>query len=219
MVGGLLWGWLYLTSPQTLPLKSVKVQASFKHIDALALQKVIAPYARGGFFSINIGKLREQLKQLPWVKQVSIWRVWPDTLEVSVVEKQAVARWGHDDLLSADGEIFQPVRSTFPSELPQLNGPQDQAQEILAKYQEMSKLLVSKGLGIVKLDLSDNRAWQLLLDNKMQLILGREEVIPRLKRFMFVYPKIFTPKGKQAETVDLRYGNGIAVRWKDQAMK
>jgi cell division protein FtsQ len=48
----------------------------------------------------------------------------------------------------------------------------------------------------------------------LRLLLGKGINNERLERFISVYPKLLGEKIAQVDSVDLRYTNGFAVRWK-----
>ncbi len=53
----------------------------------------------------------------------------------------------------------------------------------------------------------------LLLNNGTKILIGRKDSLPRLQRFVKVYPEIFKTPQAQAESIDLRYDNGLSVKW------
>ncbi len=56
--------------------------------------------------------------------------------------------------------------------------------------------------------------WSMHLDNDVELMLGENDATGRLLRFVAVYPKILTAKNHSARRFDLRYGDGVAVKWR-----
>jgi cell division protein FtsQ len=68
------------------------------------------------------------------------------------------------------------------------------------------------GLQVTKLVLSPRHAWQLRLSNGMVLELGREDMQQRLARFVEAYPYSLAAIQSRVKYVDLRYGNGFAVK-------
>mgnify|MGYP002626061203 CR=1 FL=1 len=74
-------------------------------------------------------------------------------------------------------------------------------------------MLEEVNVSITDLVLSDRLAWRLTLNNNIELLLGREEPMKRLTRFITLYHNIETQKDRRAEKVDLRYPHGFAVQW------
>ncbi|MCS5558725.1 MAG: cell division protein FtsQ/DivIB, partial [Oceanospirillaceae bacterium] len=55
---------------------------------------------------------------------------------------------------------------------------------------------------------------QLQLDNGIVLVLGRQEIIPRLQRLMKIYHTQLTAIAGSVERIDGRYPHGISVAWR-----
>src|SRR5438045_9691451 len=59
--------------------------------------------------TFDVGGGRAGIEALPWVKQATIKKLYPDTLQVSVVERHPFAIWQHDDkiaLIDRDGAVI-----------------------------------------------------------------------------------------------------------------
>ncbi len=67
----------------------------------------------------------------------------------------------------------------------------------------------------MRLVVTDRRAWQMTLDNGIELRFGRGDVDALLDRFARVYLRVLSASATRIAAVDLRYTNGFAVRWKD----
>lgn len=196
------------------PINVVKVNANYQHVTRPQLKSIITPFVASGFFSIDIYALKDRLESLPWVEEVTISRRWPDIVDIRLIEQQAVARWGSRGVLNPNGLVFFPALATISSELPMLDGPKGYEKRLLQEYRIMSHILNGRGLYITELDMADRWAWAVHLSNGVTLLLGREKKIARLRRFLDVYQTVFGDKFNRVEVVDLRYSNGMAVRWK-----
>ncbi|OGT34252.1 MAG: hypothetical protein A2W28_07010 [Gammaproteobacteria bacterium RBG_16_51_14] len=210
----LVWGAYLLSNPATLPIKQVRIEGEFFRLAPDRLKIMVTDKVRGGFFNLNVDTVRNVLLANPWVKEVTVQRVWPDGLRVSVSEQVAVARWGQDGLLNPAGEYFAPERETFPDELPELYGPRGTEVLVLNRFDEIQKSLQDTGMKIKNVTLNERRAWQFELDNGIRVILGKTDFDLRLKRFRDLVPLGLSGKFSQTELVDMRYTNGFAVRWK-----
>ncbi len=210
------WGVAHLLDPDTLPIRSVRVEGDFVHLSARQVRAAVAPVARGGFFQVAVGQVMRAAQSLPWVDRVSVTRIWPDTLLIAVTEQTPLARWGEHELINRRGQRFAPPLDTFPAGLPQLRGPDGLETVLAARYYEMARVLAPVGLQIRELDQDERRSWRMLLDNGIELRLGRTEAYERLLRFVRLYPGTLAPQAEMVGQVDLRYTNGFAVRWKSQ---
>lgn len=195
------------------PIKAVKVYG-VQHIDQHVLQEILTPLVNKGFFGIDVGVIKEQLLQQSWISKVTVQRVWPDQVTVIVVEKLPVARWNNSSLLTVNGELFSPSENSYPSELPNFSGPLGQHIKILDYYKLINTILVPLHLKIATLELSPELSWKLILDNGMKMRVGNKDILTHISHFVKVYPKIIGSRQTEVDYIDLRYPNGLAVKWK-----
>lgn len=213
LIATVIFSVTWLRDPHNMPLRAVQVEGQFRKLSAEQLQQAIAATVQGGFFSVNVDAVRRAAEALPWVESASVRRVWPDSLRLTVVEQRAAARWGDTGLLNMRGELFEPAADSIPQYLPRLSGPDELRRRVMENYIAMTAALAPIGRRVSVLRLDERRAWQVELDNAVSLQLGRDHTLPRLERFVRVYPTLFVAAEARLKTVDLRYSNGFAVRW------
>lgn len=66
---------------------------------------------------------------------------------------------------------------------------------------------------VARLELSERRAWHLVLDNQMVIEIGRDKADERLQRFVSNYNHSVAQINRTVQLVDLRYSNGFAVKF------
>lgn len=207
------WVAAWVTDPTRLPLQTIRITGELAHVDRARLQRLVADAIDGGFFSVDMGKLRDAAEQLAWVDEVSVRRVWPQTLVMDVTEQVPVARWGDDALVNGRGEVFRPEKGTLPDDLPRFRGDDARAPTVVAFHRQASRRLARSGLTIRVLVLHGQYDWQLELDNGMTLLLDQVAATSVLERFLAALPALSDPQGRKPVRVDMRYENGFAVRW------
>jgi cell division protein FtsQ len=205
--------YIKLTDEQTLPLRVVRIEGVFKHLDKEALKQVLARQLNRNFLAIDIDAIHADLKGVPWVDQVTVRRKWPDTLMLTVQEQMPLARWRKGGLVNQRGEWFAGDLSDAVK-LPELDGPQDTVAILSGEYLYLNQELKALGLQASTLTMTRRRAWKLGLENGLMLQLGRMQVHARLQRFMKIYQQIIDKQLEKIESVDMRYTNGFAVHWK-----
>jgi len=204
----------YLSNPQTLPVKKIRVHGAFVNVDEAMLHRAVTGVIAGGYFNVDVERVREVVEELPWVSNASVRRVWPDTLSVSVVEQQPVAVSNKAGLINANGDVFKPLNKTAEKSLPVFEGNASSNKLMLSKYHEMNNLLVSIDRKIIYLKLDARHAYELKLDNGLKVVLGRGNTIHRLERLTRIYNKILAARINDIDVIDLRYTNGMAISWK-----
>lgn len=191
------------------PLREVKVDGQLSHVSREQVKLIVARHLKGNFFTLDLVKARDAFEKLPWARNVSIRRRWPDKLEVVIEEHQELARWGSIALVNTHGELFHAASG---SDLPVFFGPGDGVVEVATEYAEYSKILKGANLEIASLALTPRRAWQVTTRNGIVIELGRIEMQPRLQKFVSVYSSTLVGLNKKITYADLRYPNGFAVR-------
>ena len=68
----------------------------------------------------------------------------------------------------------------------------------------------------MRLNLTPERSWDFVLSNKIKVMLGDVDIEHRLQRLVKLYPKIVGSKPEQVRRIDLRYANGLAVKWRSK---
>ncbi|MGM0449209.1 MAG: cell division protein FtsQ/DivIB [Pseudomonadota bacterium] len=192
----------------------VQVEGDLSRVTEPALQSHLEPFVGTSYFATDLSRVKAQLEMLPWVKSAAVGREWPGTLTVSVREHEPAALWNGRALISAEGQVFRPA-APAALDLPRLTGPAGRAEEVLERARAFRSELAALGLGLTGVSLEARGAWTLLLDNGIQISLGRDRVEERFERFMTVYESRLAPVAPAISGVDARYGNGVAVRWRD----
>lgn len=202
-----------IRSTKHFPIKTVKV-FGLSRIESKDVQETLAPLVTHGFFHINVENLRDRIMAQPWAAEVFVRRNWPDEVEVTVVEKKAVARWDDKTLLSANGDLFTPKKETCPENLPIFIGPSGKQIVMLNYFNEINRILTPLHVKISYLELTPYLTWKVKLDNGIAVQIGHKDILTRLGHFVKVYPKIIGDNAIDVDSIDLRYPNGMAVRWK-----
>ncbi len=217
--------------PTVLPVNDIHVTGELHFLDKEKIKAAVKNNVAGGYFTVDLNRIREMLQQEPWIKSVALRRQWPASLNVLINEQKPVAYWNNKAYINQSGEVFKPEVIDKNLNLPTLSGPEGRHDNVWkfmnVLYREMALLEYE----VVSLELDDRRAWQLVisgpdLDNnsRIDVRLGRFDTEKRLKRFIHVLPAL-TSGFEQGETrllaknirsIDMRYPNGFAVQLKQQ---
>ena len=120
------------------PINEIQIKNQYEKVDSLQVDLIIQQYLRGNFFGLDLNLTRNVFKKLPWVREVSVRRIWPDKIEISIEEHQVIARWGNVGLVNDKGEFFN---AAYQDDLPYFWGPKNFVSEITQKYFEINKIL------------------------------------------------------------------------------
>jgi cell division protein FtsQ len=207
-------GLVLLMRSEMFPLRQVEVRTPLQKTSKAEIERAIGGRIAGNFFSVSPADVRATLERLPWVRSASVRRIWPDTLEVELEEHVALARWGDNALVNTHGEKF--FGGTAQG-LPLFIGPDGTEAEVTRRYAHFSQIVAALGAPLERVVLTARFAWQLRLNNGLNIMLGRDAdaAEARLKGFVEVYDSTLKNLNRKHEYVDLRYPNGFALRVTD----
>ncbi len=196
------------------PVRSIVIDGPFQRVTAVEVEQAARGALKGGFVSANLDRLRDAVEALAWVDRVRVQRLWPDRIQVEVVEQQAAARWGEDGLLNTRGELFAEGVRHVPPELPRLDGPEGSEWQVAQRYLAIQGRLVEQGLRVAALRLDARGAWDLDLSNGVTVRLGRRQVDERMDRLVQVAAQVIAGRAAEIAYVDMRYSNGFSIGWR-----
>ncbi len=222
VLGTILWsvwaviGWMQ--DANRLPLSQLVVtgERHYTTNDDIR-QAILALGSPGTFMTQDVNVIQQQIERLPWIKQVSVRKQWPNELKIHLVEYVPVAHWNDLHMVDADGKSFSiPVERVVKQKMPLLYGPEGSEQDVLQGYQSMSQTLSAGKFTLKAVAMSARHSWQVTLDSDIRLELGRDDRMGRLQRFIELYPKLqqqAEADKKRISYVDLRYDTGASVGW------
>lgn len=209
-VVAVLNGWI---GAQRWPLTTLRATGEFERVDTALLRATLLPYAKRGFFAVDLDGARAAVAKLPWVETAEVRKRWPDVLEVHVTEHRPYARWGRDRLLSEQGRLFAARGVEVPPSLPQFAGPVTRTADVVELYRDASALFAPTGVPVRTVVLDPRGSWTLVLDNGIEVVVGRNEARARLARFVRLMPRLLEQPAQQLVRADLRYTNGFSLTW------
>lgn len=195
------------------PIAKVSVRGELTYVDQQVVQARMAPFVEASFFKVDLDALRRDLEKMPWIAHVEARRIWPDQVMVRLDEQLPIARWGDEALLNNNGQAFAPNDLTQYEHLPQLYGPKRAQQRVMQQYQMLSQMLRPLGFSIARLELRARGSWFVTTKQGVELLLGRDQIIEKMRRFTAIYQQSLAQESEKIARIDLRYANGLAVAW------
>ena len=197
----------------TLSISSVRIAGNLRWVSQPELTHALADRLRGGFFGVDIDAVRDAALAVAWVRDVSVRRVWPGELHLTVVEDHPVARWAGGGFVSDRDALLPPREGALAEGLPVFDGPLHAVAMLRDGLREFSALLDGIGGGIQRVERSAAGNWTLAFADGVQLVFrdGQEH---QVRRFATVYQAALEGRKESIERIDLRYPDGFAVRWR-----
>ncbi len=224
------YNWLFLLLPialagyslsrmdELLPIRTIQLSGSFANLNQGEVEQTLQQYIGQGFFSLDIHQLQHILHQKSWTESVSIRRVWPDKLRVTITEKQPVARWDERHLLSDSASVFLADSSAF-SQLPIVHAANHRPEWALRQFYALEARFEGVDERLMALRVDSRGALDVELINGLQIKLGRRDIERKIDRLVSIYLQQILPRREQIQRLDLRYSNGFAVAWKAEVLQ
>jgi len=216
LAAALQWLW----RAPALNIRVIQLEGDLQRNSVATIRANAMPRLAGNILSIDLERSRAAFETVPWVRQATLRRIWPDRLAVRLAEHQPVALWqgedGNERLVNDFGEVFEAnLGDVEDQNLPQFSGPEGSSAAMLALYRRLLPLLAEQRMEPVALQLSGRGSWRVELDTGATLVLGRgseDELVARSERFLRTVSQITDRFQRDLEHADLRHADGYAVR-------
>ena len=192
----------------------VVINGEFNYLSERDVIDLIDENVQTGFLTLNLPDLNRKIVEQDWIRSSSIRRSWPATLIVNIEEEIPVARWGEQQLLNNVGDYIDVINKDSVSHLPVIFSQVGDTKEIIKIYQLISELLGPVGLRIDEVESDNAGSWTLTVLSDIKIILGRDQLVEKLQRLQSVWMAELSSQEKNINAIDLRYPNGLAVKWK-----
>ena len=214
VAGALIWMSLWINQPENLRINKVDWQGELRYQNKAELEALVAPYVATNLYLLDEVALEQMLEGLPWIREASLRKVWPQQLLINVEEQFPVAFWGDRHLMNQFGEVFPAELPEMADQFPKIYSPTSTGRVMAERYVGLMGQLRDLSLEVVELSESENGSWQMRLRDGQEVILGRKDQDKRIKRFKVGYVKALQANFENVRTIDLRYTNGFAIEWK-----
>jgi cell division septal protein FtsQ len=220
-----------VTTAPGLRVAAIKVQGT-RHVKVREVHRLLGAGFVGGLRGTNIlladlDGWRQRLLRSAWIKDATLRRVLPSTVEVAIIEREPLGVGRLRDrlyLVASDGMILDEYGSRYASfDLPIIDGLHSPANpngllvdEVRSAFAAdvLRDLRRSSGLAarVSQVDVSDrDDAVVLLADDTARIHLGREAYADRLRAYLNLAPTL-RARVSGIDYVDVRFDPRIFVR-------
>lgn len=216
----------HFRNPGRFPIRTVVVEGVYQHTDQGQLRNRVLSQAQRGFFNLDIATIQKEVENLPWVDKAYVRRVWPESISVHIEEHAAVARWGHNGLVSDNFKLFFPpqmqesndaVLNNYVAQLPFIHSPERRHASLLKLLMETDPLFKAIEAPLTGITEDERRSITLMLDGDVRVIIGHRLIEERIKRFSDIFRSYVAPVYDDVARVDMRYTNGFTMARKSVA--
>ncbi len=172
---------------------------------------------RTSLLFLDVDAARERLKANPWIADATVLKLYPDRLQIGIVERESFAVWqkeGRLSVIARDGTVLEPYVARRFTRLPQVvgQGAEKQAEEFLALLDRYPLIRDQVRASILVAD----RRWNLRLKNGVDIRLPESEPEQALERLVALDrdKKLLS---RDIVAIDLRLLDRVSVRLSDAA--
>jgi len=197
------------------------------YASASQIRHVFAKDFGRSLYLVPVQKRREELLEIDWVEDATVYKVWPDAVKVRIREREPVAfvrlppgrgeSLSRFALIDKDGFILRPrvaAKFTLPviagvRETEPIDGRRARVHRALGMLKDVGSLAGQ----ISEVDVSDPNnlvVAEHIGNGVLNLIVGDENYAQRLQNFLANYQEI-REKRPDATTLDLRVDGAITV--------
>ena len=208
-----IFGFIYISVIQ--PVTSIKIEGDFKRVSNKRVDSILSELMNQGFLTINQSKYKNRLENIDWVKSVRINKVWPNKINVLLIEDDVIGLWNKKLLLNSSGELYNLDQRVVPKELIQFFGPDDRVNDVYERFNLYNDELVTRGILIEKIELNLRGSWEITIRPSIKIKLGEKDTQERFERFLTIWDQSLLENFELISYIDLRYREGFVIKRKN----
>ena len=196
------------------PIELINISGDLKRVSAKSIDSYTNNLLKKGFLSFNASEVQEKVESLDWVQSAEIIRVWPNKIDIRIIEESLLGIWNNDLILNSSGKLYVVDKRSVPEKIPKLNGPKGTETEVMDVFIKIENLLTGRGLYLESITLDARGSWSFTIRRNIEINLGKTEIDQKLERFFLAFDQSLLAKINKVSYIDLRYSEGLAVSWK-----
>ena len=190
-------------------IKNINIKGTY-HLDQKNILKIINSYNKKNIFNVSLKNIYNEIKQNTWVEEVSIKKIYPNTLEIDLIEKEPIAIWQNksvNHLITKNGEIISEANlNNFKKHLPIIIGRNAHKNV----YSFLQILNIDKNLtkNIWSLTFVNERRWDIHFNQGLTIRLPSTSVKEAWEKIILLSKK-FNILSLNLTELDLRSSNNV----------
>ena len=188
-----------------------------RHLTREEILAVAGISGRTSIMFIDVADARLKLKTNPWIADATVQKLYPDRLQIGIVEREAFALWQKDGrvgVIADDGTVLESYVARRFAGLPLFvgAGAERRAKEFSALIDRYPSIRARLKAAVLVAE----RRWNLRLDNGIDVRLPESDVEAALDRLVGL-DRDKQLLAKDVTAIDLRLPDRVSVRLSDAA--
>ncbi|MEL7489284.1 MAG: cell division protein FtsQ/DivIB [Pseudomonadota bacterium] len=180
--------------------------------DLADVEDAVGPVIGASMAHLDLDAMRARIENIGWVRSAAVNRLWPNTVHVSIREREPAAVWqlsGKLHLIDDSGAVIRQVGAYEYSSLPLIvgAGAPEAVADILQALQSQPEL---KKMTAALVRVGERR-WNMRLHNKMDIKLPEKGIGDALEALSIMHASQGT-LDQNIEYIDLRDSERVIVR-------
>ena len=195
----------------TNPVKHIFKEGTFEYSNQSRIDGILKNYISKEIYQINLRKLKNQIEEDPWIKNVQIILDPPNRITVKITEFKPLFLWNNLSYVDKEGFTIE-IGKYLIENILEISSRQDDKVYMYDLYLNLQKILSEIDINVIKL--SKDNDMMIILTSKYRFFVRHADYESKLKEFLSVYDQfLLTQKsGKIRKNIDLRYPTGFAVQ-------
>jgi cell division protein FtsQ len=195
----------------TNPVKHIFKEGTFEYSNQSRIDDILKNYISKEIYQINLRKLKNQIEEDPWIKNVQIILDPPNRITVKITEFKPLFLWNNLSYVDKEGFTIE-IGKYLIENILEISSGQDDKVYMYDLYLNLQKILSEIDINVIKL--SKDNDMMIILTSKYRFFVRHADYESKLKEFLSVYDQfLLTQKsGKIRKNIDLRYPTGFAVQ-------
>jgi cell division protein FtsQ len=195
----------------TNPVKHIFKEGTFEYSNQSRIDDILKNYISKEIYQINLRKLKNQIEEDPWIKNVQIILDPPNRITVKIAEFKPLFLWNNLSYVDKEGFTIE-IGKYLIENILEISSGQDDKVYMYDLYLNLQKILSEIDINVIKL--SKDNDMMIILTSKYRFFVRHADYESKLKEFLSVYDQfLLTQKsGKIRKNIDLRYPTGFAVQ-------
>ena len=223
-VGLIIGGYLYVdishvknrvAGSLSRPINQVMVEGEFQFVNKDYVGEIVSSELNKDFVNTDLRVIKSEIEKNPWVQLVRLKRVWPDSLKITLIEHQPIARWGAEGFINSEGKLIVVDIKGMLTNLPKLYAEDAESETLARWYMNAQALMNVHELTISSVEVNTKREWLVELASGVELLLAEQNKQQQLDVFLEFYISKLNRSLDQVAKIDMRYEQAFAVAWKN----
>lgn len=207
--------YLFSKDEPLFSLKNIKIKGASQLTDGEIMRRAY-PFLKESIFKTEVGKVKDAVLAHPFVKEVSIKRLYPFSLVIEVKEKVASALWvsqaGDIQVLDENGVPFRELSKEDTRNMFVVHAKdQASAKSVFNQVNRWISEGAIKKDSISEVIYNEGSITLINLAEGVEIILGKEEQKARLKRATQVLEDV-RKRGLRIRCIDARFDKGAIIK-------